>query len=82
MTRGSPRPIIVILGLDPGIQADSVGWGDPRITSGDDEDKKSCLHLAPYPDANGANPRSPGHSANARTHHTGAPNHHHRASRA
>jgi hypothetical protein len=29
-------------GPDPGIQADAVGWGDPRITSGDDEDEKSA----------------------------------------
>jgi hypothetical protein len=41
-------PVIVIPGLDPGIQADSVDWAipriDPRIKSGDedgdDEDEK------------------------------------------
>jgi hypothetical protein len=30
---------LVIPGRVPGIQADSVDWGDPRITSGDDEDE-------------------------------------------
>src|SRR5476651_1808698 len=40
----SARLFIVIPGLDPGIPAESGGWGDPRIKSGDDEDKKSCLH--------------------------------------
>jgi hypothetical protein len=34
------RRFIVFPGLDPGIQADSVVWGDPRIRSGDDEEKK------------------------------------------
>jgi hypothetical protein len=59
------RPFVVIPGRDPGIPADSVGWGDPRIMSGDDEDEKSCLHLDPYPDAYADTPRSrarsPGH---------------------
>jgi hypothetical protein len=44
------RPIVVILvipGRDPGIPADSAGWGDPRITSGDDEDAKSYPQLGP-----------------------------------
>jgi hypothetical protein len=45
------RPFVVILGRDPGIQADSVDWGGPRITSGDRDDAKSCLYLEPYPDA-------------------------------
>jgi hypothetical protein len=35
------RSFLVIPGLDPGIRADSAGWGDPRIKSGDDEDEKS-----------------------------------------
>jgi hypothetical protein len=30
-------PVVVIPGLDPGIPADSVICGDPRIKSGDDE---------------------------------------------
>jgi hypothetical protein len=59
------RPFLVIPGPDPGIPADSAGWGDPRIKSGDDEDGKSCLHLDPYLDAYGNTPRSrarsPGH---------------------
>jgi hypothetical protein len=55
-------PIIVIPGLDPGIQADSVGWGDPRIDpriksgDGDDEDDRSILHLDLYLDADGDTP--------------------------
>jgi hypothetical protein len=47
---------IVVPGCDPGISADSGGWGDPRIASGDDEDENSCFHLDPYPDAHGAGP--------------------------
>jgi hypothetical protein len=32
------RRFIVIPGRDPGIPAGFGGWGDPRITSGDDDD--------------------------------------------
>jgi UDP-N-acetylmuramoylalanine--D-glutamate ligase len=35
------QPRIVIPGLDPGILANSGGWGDPRIKSGNDGDGKS-----------------------------------------
>jgi hypothetical protein len=34
---GHPLPN-VIPGLDPGIPTDSIGWGDPRIKSGDGDD--------------------------------------------
>ncbi|HMC63119.1 MAG TPA: hypothetical protein VKJ01_28250, partial [Candidatus Solibacter sp.] len=53
--RGIPVPGLDP-GIDPGIQADSADWGDPRITSGDDEDEKSCLHLDSYPDAHSDKP--------------------------
>jgi hypothetical protein len=50
-------PFIVIPGLDPGISADSGGWGDPRMKSGDDDDEKPCLHhgVTPLPDLEVAN---------------------------
>jgi hypothetical protein len=41
------RPVLVIPGLDPGISSTDRVRFDPRITSGDDEDDKSCLQLDP-----------------------------------
>jgi tetratricopeptide (TPR) repeat protein len=48
------RAIFVIPGLDPGTAADSIGWGDPRISSGDGEEEKSRLRSHPDPDTHGA----------------------------
>jgi hypothetical protein len=53
---GIGRPVVVIPGPDPGIPDDSVGRGDPRIRSGDDDDEKSCLHPHAYPDGCTAKP--------------------------
>jgi hypothetical protein len=50
------RRFIIIPGLDPGIPTDSAGWGDPRITSGDD-DETFCLARHLYSGGYAAGPR-------------------------
>jgi hypothetical protein len=59
-----PHPIVVIPGLDPGIPVDSVGWGDPRIKSGDDEDANPVsIRIAATSEKLSAGPPTPSSSS-------------------